>query len=94
MKMSEAISIIGGGQKKMGYMVSFEWADHGILKGDHFPDKHAGEDLIPTEEEAWTLAMLFANKTRNLPVPAVNIFVRDQDYNPVPGYEEKEIKNR
>ena len=92
MKMSDAIAIIGGGQKKMGFRVRFEWADHGILKNDFFPDR--GEELIPTEDDVWNLAKLFANKTKNFGVPAVNIYVIDQDWSPVPEYKKREIKNR
>jgi hypothetical protein len=61
MKMSQAITIIGGEQKKMGYRVHFELAENGLLKSDFFPDR--GEDLIPTEAKAWDLAKLFAKKT-------------------------------
>lgn len=56
MLMHEAMRIINDEPKPMGYMVSFERKEGRFLAGDHFPDKHRGEPLIQTEEEAWVLA--------------------------------------
>jgi hypothetical protein len=87
--MSEARDIINGVPK--GFMVAFYHKDGGILRGDHFPDKHGGEPLIPTEEEAWELARLFAERTVG---KCVEIYVTDHAFVPVPGYEARKIVNR
>jgi hypothetical protein len=42
-----------------------KWAENGILRSDHFPDKRSGEKLIETEAEAWVLAGMFARKTQS-----------------------------
>ncbi len=89
MKYKEALKIIEQAKKPKGYMVSFEVKDRSILRSDHFPDKHAGEKLIPTEEEAWDLARQFANATNS---NFVNIYVVDQDFGPVSGYSERTLK--
>ena len=90
MKMQDAIKIIDDAEKQ-GFMVSFEHAKGGMLLGDYFPDKHAGEKLIESEEIAWLLARQFAAKTRG---KCVNIYVVDANFNPVKGYRERTIKNR
>jgi len=87
--MKEAMGIIEG--EKDGFMVSLEWKKGGMLHSDHFPDKHAGEDLIITEKEAWMLAAEFAKKAVG---KAVNIYVINADFTPVTGYREKYIANR
>jgi hypothetical protein len=79
MKLQEALDIIN----KKGFMVSFEKRDGSILRSDHFPDKHAGEKLISTEEEAWELANKFANATDET---YVNIYVIDSTFSPVKNY--------
>lgn len=89
MRMSEAEAIIQGESK--GFMVCFEWAAEGLLKSDYFPDKHAGESLIETEDEAWRMAVKFAEQTKGR---AVNLCVTDHNFNRVDGYKEKLIKNR
>lgn len=89
MKMKEVMEIIEG--CKGGFMVSLEWKKGSILSSDHFPDKHGGEDLIPTEKEAWLLADEFAKKTVG---KAVNIYVMNSDFTPVKGYRKKHIENR
>ncbi len=89
MRMHEALKIIKAPDK--GYMVKFELKNGVMLEGDNFPDNHAGEDLIPTEEEAWALAARFAKKMVG---KAVNIFVVDEHFRPVDGYRERYIKNR
>jgi len=91
MKMRDALKIIKGTQSPTGFMICFERAGDGFLKSDHFPDKHLGEPLIPTEEEAWKLARQFAEKTKG---KCVNIYVVNSDFSPVIDYEEKQIKNR
>jgi hypothetical protein len=88
MKLKEAISIIT--EKEKGFMVSFEKRTGGILASDHFPDKHAGEDLIATEKYAWELAERFAKATDDT---YVNIYVVDNNFSPVIGYEEKKLKS-
>lgn len=90
MKFQEAIEIING-KENQGYMVSFEKKEGGMLRSDYFPDKHAGEVLIKTEEEAWELAKRFASKTKG---KCVNIYVIGSNFVPVIGYEMKRIINR
>lgn len=87
MKMEKAMSIIN--DEPAGFMISFEWCRGGMLESDHFPDKHAGEPLIPTEKEAWLLAAQFAKKTVG---KAVNFYVVGHDFVPVEGvkYEQSE----
>jgi hypothetical protein len=91
MKYKEALQIIKDSTKNQGFMVSFEKVKEGILTSDYFPDKHNGEDLLPSEEAAWDLALKFARATRN---KCVNIYVIDHDFSPVEGYRENIIKNR
>lgn len=90
MKMKEAQAIIDA-PYATGYMVSFEHLDGLGLRSDHFPDKHAGEPLIETKIEAWSLADRFARKTVGR---CVNIYVIDSNFNPVPGYKRLMIENR
>ena len=87
MKMQEARDIINNIPK--GFMVSFEEYDGRGLRGNHFPDKHAGESLIPTEEEAWALAKLFAD---NCPKRYVNIHVIDCKFSSVGGDNLRDLK--
>ena len=87
MKFQEALDIIN--VKENGYMVSFEVRERGVLRSDHFPDKHANELLIPTEEEAWNLAERFAKATGS---EVVNIYVIDHAFSPVKGYTNKKLK--
>lgn len=87
MKMAEAMKIIEGRPK--GFRVYFEKVQGGFLYSDHFPDRD--EELISTEVEAWRLANSFAARTR---ARFVNIYVIDQNFGPVEGYEDKEIHNR
>ncbi len=92
MNYQKAFEIIARGIKPPpGYMVSFERVEGRMLAGDHFPDKHGGENLIPSEEEAWELARAFASATRG---KCVNILVTDSEFHPVVGYLEKKIENR
>lgn len=90
MKYQEAMDIINKPEES-GFMVSFEWVEDGVLIGDHFPDKHAGEELIKTEVLAWELANQFAKKTYDT---CVNIYVINADFAPVANYREKMIYNR
>jgi len=89
MKMNTAMEIINK-PKPAGFMVSFEQIKGRLLCSDHFPDKHAGEDLIPTETEAWELAERFADATA--PEDVVNIYVIDHDFRPVENYATKKIR--
>lgn len=91
MKMRDALKMMAVGIKPKGYMVHFEWAEGGMLRSDHFPDKHAGEALIAGEEEAWVLAYAFAQKTTG---KCVNIYVIQDDFTPVPNYAAQKITNR
>ncbi len=88
MKIKEVMEIIN---KPNGFMVSFEWIEGSILRSDHFPEKHTGEQLIATEEEAWELARKFAGKTKG---HTANIYVIDSNFGPVFGYSAKTIKNK
>ena len=90
MKMKKAMKTIQETKEK-GYMVCFEVIEGDVLRGDYFPDKHAGEALIEKEEDAWVLAKRFAAKTYG---KMVNIYVIDSSFSPVKGYKEREIKNR
>jgi hypothetical protein len=92
MKYEAALEIMARGIKPPpGYMVSFERVEGRMLAGDPFPDKHAGEKLIPSEDEAWNLARVFANATRG---KYVNIMVVDSEFHPVDDYLSKRIENR
>lgn len=91
MLMHEAMQVINDEPKPMGYMISFDRTDGRFLTSDHFPDKHRGEPLIPTEEEAWVLAQKFAAKTVGR---CVNLCVVAHDFEPVPGYKTRKIENR
>ena len=82
--MKEALDIIN---YKPGFMVRFSR----LGKIDHFPDKSSGDELIQSEEEAWELARKFAANMRGR---AVTIYVVDQDFKPVEGYEQKFLSNR
>lgn len=90
MKYCDALKIINEGFPS-GFMVSFEWKRDGMLCSDHFPDKHGGEELIETEEEAWKLATSFAAHTKG---KCVNIYVIRRDFTPVDGYQFRLIENR
>lgn len=90
MKMQTVKELIEAG-KRSGYMVHFEWYGDGFLRSDHFPDKHKGEELIRSEEEAWQYAEKFANALKG---KVCNLYVTDSDFIPVMGYEKREISNR
>lgn len=89
MKYQDAIDLIN--KDDSGYMVHFEWIECQILRGDYFPDKHAGEDLIKSMDDAWDLAKKFAAKTKG---KTCNIYVVDQDFKPVVNYKTHLIANR
>ena len=90
MKTSKALKIMKMLPKsKKGFMVSFEKAEGNILRSDHFPDKHAGEVLISTEKEAWSLAERF---TKHTDENYVNIYVIDETFSPVKDYDSKMLK--
>ena len=89
MKYKEALKIMESEPK--GYMVHFEKVEGSFLWSDHFPDKHAREELIKTESEAWDLARRFAEKTFG---KCVNIYVIDETFSPVYDFRYKEIINR
>ncbi len=90
MKMQEALEIIDGSSAKpKGFRVSFELAEEGMLKSDFFPDRN--EPLIETETEAWLLANAFAKQTYG---HYVNIYVTNDEFSPVQGYEKRKIINR
>ena len=89
MKMQEAIDIMN--DKPKGFMVHFEWRDGKFLRGDYFPDKHAGEQLIESEDEAWRMAEKFAKKMQG---KIVNVYVVNSMFCPISNYRERMIMNR
>lgn len=89
MKMQQAMDLMNN--KPAGFMVSFEWCGDGMLRSDHFPDKHTGEQLIPTEWEAWELARTFAKVMRG---KVCNLYVVGSDFVPVKDYDSRRIENR
>ena len=92
MKMQEAMRIMGYAPKLPGFMVHFTRVNGCMLEGDYFPDVHAGEEPIQTEEQAWQMAAQFAAKTRQR---CVNIYVIHRaDFTPVADYAGRQIKNR
>ena len=95
MKMEEALKIINSGGRakpiKPGFMVHFEKLDGLVATTDYFPDSRAGEELIPDEKAAWSIASDFARNTFNI---YVNIYVVTSDFMPVDNYKERKIINR
>jgi len=89
MKLAKAMEMIQN--KPTGYMVHFEWCGNGLLTSDYFPDKLNGEDLIPTEDEAWMLANRFAMATRG---KTCNLYVVGRNFSPVESYKDRQILNR
>lgn len=89
MKFEHAMGIIN--KSEIGFMVHFEILDGVLLKSDFFPDKYAGEKLIQSEVEAWELARRFAKATNE---NTVNIYVINDKFLPVTGYEEKTLKKK
>ena len=89
MRMIDAWKIIALGPQPKGYRVHFEHVDGSFLRSDYFPDYH--ESLIDSEERAWELAKLFAEKTVS---KCVNVYVVDDRFNPVKNYRQRMIKNR
>lgn len=87
MKLQEALNIIN--KPKIGFMVSFEVKERGVLRSDHFPDFHGGEELIQSETEAWELAKKFSEATDN----TCNIYVIDHTFSPVKNYSTKKLKS-
>lgn len=99
MKISEANKIINSlftepkkrTSNKTGFMVSFEKREGRILASGYFPDKHLGEKLIPTVDEAWTYAKKFAAAA---PDEFENIYVIDHEFSPQgkDGYYSKKLR--
>lgn len=85
-----ALAIIEG-YKDTGFMVYFHHLHDGKLYPDWFPDIDNGEHFIQTESEAWELARKFATHSIG---KFVDIFVVDQNFEPVPGHEMLRIDNR
>lgn len=85
MKLEEAKRIIYSKldiNRPRGYRVVFEKKEGIFLRGDHFPEH--GEPLIQTPEEAWDLAVKFAEATRER---CVNIYISDDRFNKVSGFD-------
>lgn len=85
MRLEEALEIMGESIEKVelnrsGFMVDFEVRGGGLLRSDHFPDKHGGELLISGEQEAWELAEKFSKATGE---DIVNIYVINSNFSPV-----------
>ncbi len=90
MKIAEARRIMEEGIDQ-GFMVHFEWVKGSMLHSDYFPDKHAGESLFSSEDEAWEQAGCFAKTTCGR---CVNIYVIKQNFTPVRDYKTRMIPNR
>lgn len=71
-----------------GFRVSFERRENGMLKGDHYPERH--EPLIPFEDIAWAWAERIAKIN---PSYIVNVYVVDHEFSPVPGYKKRQLNN-
>ncbi len=69
------------------YRVHFEKRELGLLYTDYFPERD--EPAFVTEEEAWKWAREFATKS---PLEYVNIYVVDEHWRPVPGYQERRLR--
>ena len=92
MKMQEAMRIMGYAPKLPGFMVHFTRVNGCMLEGDYFPDVHAGEEPIQTEEQAWQMAAQFAAASWQR---CVNIYVINRaNFMPVADYAGRQIKNR
>lgn len=89
MTMKQVLDVLNN--RPEGFMVSFEWWGDGGLTSDYFPDRKAGDLLIPTEHEAWELARTFARATKG---STCNLRVVNDQHIPVKDYEKREIKNR
>jgi hypothetical protein len=91
MKHQEALDIINNSGKSKGFMISFDRIRGIMIEGHHFPDKHAGEELIETEGEAWELARKFADATFR---ECINIRVIDHKFRPLKTGFCEVIRNR
>lgn len=93
MKLQAALDLIEQGKKYQecppGFMVNYQHKEGVILCSGHFPDKHGGEPLIPTEDEAWALAEQFAAFA---PSDYVNIYVIKGNFVPVENYKERKLR--
>jgi hypothetical protein len=89
MRLLDALSTICGTMRPSGYRVHFERVEGRILASDYFPGE--GEATLKEEETAWALARAFAERTKGV---CVNIYVVDDRFVPVPGYQQKMIENR
>lgn len=89
MKMTTALEIINREDK--GFMVHFDEVKGAMLHSGYFPEKHEGEKLIETADEAWELAKSFAKKTKG---KFVNIYVIGSDFRPLPDHSKNTILNR
>ena len=88
MKFQEAEKIINN-PKRDGFVVCFErYINKDEKVFDFFPE--LDEELIKTEEEAWQLAKLFAEKTHDY---CINIYVMDENLTPVKDWRSKRIIN-
>ena len=85
MKLKEAMDIIE--TKEKGFRVHFEIREGSTLRSDFFPERE--EDLIKSEVEAWELAKRFAKAVD--PKIYVNIYVTDETFSPVQGYDLKKL---
>ena len=88
MKLREALDIIDTHER--GFMVQFDVLENQIIRSDHFPDKHSGEELIKSEELAWEMAKRFAAAVD--PSTYINIYVINQKFIPVSDYQQKKIR--
>ena len=89
MKMSRALELIKYNKEiNTGFMVVFRVGTNIQSKEDYFPDKHSGEKLIETVEEAWYLAKQFSKVSKNY----VGIHVVDSSFNKIGWLYSENIK--
>ena len=91
MKMEQAMQIIDDDtlEDEKGFLVCFEQVvgiSRIILMSDYFPEVLQGESPIPTEEQAWELALKFADKMKNR---VYNIHVICSDFSRSKLYRDK-----
>ena len=91
MKLEEVLSIIENNKPRndKGFIVHFYYKHiNGEIESDYFPEIHSGEELIKTEELAWSLA----NKLAICNKKYFNLYVTNQDNVPVLGYVNRIIR--
>jgi hypothetical protein len=88
MKFEDALRIIK--ENEGGFRVHFEVREGSILSTDYFPAKD--EPMIKDLSLASDFAKRFAMAVN--PAKYVNIYIVDETYSPVPGYEDHIINKQ